>query len=177
MNKVSFAADGQTATFEGGARTLDVSDALAKAGKRTTHGVCECTSLLGPGLGGGHGLLQGYYGLIIDQFVELRMVLANGTVVTLNEDSPLWWAVKGAGHNFGIVTSATLKVYDTPEDGLWSYKSFTFTHDKVEAVFTALNNDLIQDGAQSPEVVHWGIASNIPAIDPDHVSIRNACKI
>jgi FAD/FMN-containing dehydrogenase len=57
-------------------------------------------------LGGGHGLLQGHYDLLADNLISARMVLANGTAVTVSSESnpDLFWAIRGAGHNFGIVT-------------------------------------------------------------------------
>ena len=105
-------------------------------------GICECTGFLGPALGGGHGILQGKYGIVSDQFVSMRMVTADGAIREVSSSGPnsdLWWAMQGAGHNFGIVTSITLKVYDVPDGGLWSYESYVFSHDKVEAVFETIN--------------------------------------
>ncbi|KAL9639613.1 MAG: hypothetical protein Q9204_001023 [Flavoplaca sp. TL-2023a] len=76
-------------------------------------GGCKCVSLLGPALGGGHGLQQGQHGLAMDHFVNLNVVLANGTAVSVNASSypDLWWAMRGAGHNFGIVTSFDSKIW------------------------------------------------------------------
>ena len=53
------------------------------------------------------------YGLISDNFVSLNVILANGSAIMVNEmnNSDLWWAMRGAGHNFGIVTSFELNVY------------------------------------------------------------------
>jgi FAD/FMN-containing dehydrogenase len=63
-------------------------------------------------LGGGHGLLQGHYGLLSDNLISARMVLANGTAVTVSSESnpDLFWAIRGAGHNFGIVTEFEYKI-------------------------------------------------------------------
>ncbi|KAJ5175929.1 uncharacterized protein N7482_001806 [Penicillium canariense] len=190
LNVVSVADDGKTATFGGGIMSKQVIDALWEQGKQTgwdktcpygnnasanyilVTGGCECISLLGPGLGGGHGFLQGRYGLIADQFVSMNMVLANGSLITVDQDSDLWWAVKGAGHNFGIVTSVTSKIYDIPQDGLWSYVNLFFTHEKVEVLYEAINEHFLKDGVEQPEdVVHFSSWFNNPDVDPNHAAI------
>lgn len=138
---------------------------------RTVVPVCECTSILGPGLGGGHGLLQGNYGLVSDQFLSMRIVLADGSIKTVSssENADLWWAVRGAGHNFGIVTSVVSKVYDAEPN--WAYKSYTFTHDKVEAVYSASNNLLERFSTKTAEVaVVFSLVARVPGVDPVHVS-------
>lgn len=63
--------------------------------------------MLSPILGGGHGWLQGRYGLASDNLVSANMVLADGTTTTVSSEnnSDLFWAARGAGHNIGIVTS------------------------------------------------------------------------
>ncbi|EST09419.1 Berberine/berberine-like protein [Kalmanozyma brasiliensis GHG001] len=71
---------------------------------------------------GGFGYLTRAYGLSLDNITEVEMVLADGTIVTLNEDSKkksqleqdLWWAVRGAAPCFGIVTRLTAKAYPVP---------------------------------------------------------------
>ncbi|GAD92299.1 FAD binding domain-containing protein [Paecilomyces variotii No. 5] len=168
LNSISIAKDGRTATFGGGVLSKQVTDALWEEGKQTVTGGCECTSLLGPALGGGHGFLQGHYGLIADQFVSLNMVLANGSLINVREDSDLWWAVKGAGHNFGIVTSVTSKIYDVSNGGLWSFQSFIFTHDKVESVYEAINQHLVE---QPADLINYSVFLNEPSIDADNAII------
>lgn len=134
-------------------------------------GACECTSLLGPGLGGGHGFLQGHYGLASDQFISMNIVLADGTQQTIDQQSDLWWAMQGAGHNFGIVTSVAIKVYDIVH-GDWSYASFTYQGDKVESVYEAINNYLLKNGTRPVDMMDYSIFMSIPAIDPANVSSR-----
>ncbi|KAJ5087692.1 hypothetical protein N7456_011308 [Penicillium angulare] len=145
LNSISIAEDGLTATIGGGALSKHITETLWAENKQTVTGVCECTSLIGPGLGGGHGALQAQYGLVADQFVSLDL---------------------GAGHNFGIVTSVTSKIYDVPNNGIWSYTNFIFTHDKVEALYETINEVFLPD--QPQDIISFSLFTNIPAIDPDN---------
>lgn len=88
-------------------------DELWEQGYVTTTGSCGCVGMLDPSLGGGHGRYQGLYGLISDNFVRLNVVLANGTAIAVSNSShaDLLWAMKGAGHNFGVVTSFEFNIY------------------------------------------------------------------
>ncbi|ESZ94483.1 hypothetical protein SBOR_5131 [Sclerotinia borealis F-4128] len=71
---------------------------LTNLGKRTVTGICECVGFSAPALGGGHGWLQGQYGLMADQVISARLLLSNGEVVTMSEKSnpDLFWAIMGA---------------------------------------------------------------------------------
>ncbi|KAJ2903494.1 FAD-dependent oxygenase [Zalerion maritima] len=167
LSGVEIAADGQTATIGGGTLSKVVTDALWDAGKQTVTGTCECVSALGPALGGGHGWLQGRHGLVADQFVSMDIVLANGTLTTIDESSDLWWAVKGAGHNFGIVTSVTSTIYDI-EHSDWAIETLIFTGDKVEEVYQAANDHLLQNGTQPVDIINWSYWLNNPDADPEN---------
>ncbi|KAK7961974.1 FAD-linked oxidoreductase chyH [Apiospora aurea] len=112
LNTVEILQDGLTAKIGGGIRAKNLIDALWDAGKQTVTGACECVGYLGPGLGGGHGWLQGHHGIISDQYLSSHVVLANGSLVNIDETSDLFWGMKGAGHNFDIVTSVTSNIYD-----------------------------------------------------------------
>lgn len=166
---VKIAEDGKTATIGGGTNSKVVTDALWDAGKQTVTGTCECVSYMGPALGGGHGWLQGHHGLLADQWVSMNVVLADGSIETLDAESELMWAMKGAGHNFGIVTSVTTKIYDI-EHSDWAIETFIFDGEKVAEVYTAANKYLTQDGNQPVDVHHWSYWLNIPTADPKKVS-------
>ncbi len=167
LTGVTIAANGQTATIAGGTNSRVVIDALWAAGKQTVTGTCECVSYMGPALGGGHGWLQGHYGLIADQFVSLNVVLADGSLKTVSatSNSDLWWAMKGAGHNFGIVTSATVKIYPKIHT-TWAIETLMFTGDKVQAVYQAINDNLLQGGNQAVNIINWSYWFNLPPVDP-----------
>ncbi|KAI1355390.1 hypothetical protein F5Y01DRAFT_327100 [Xylaria sp. FL0043] len=166
LNSVEINHDGSTVTIGGGTLSKSVTDTLWAAGKQTVTGICECTSILGPGLGGGHGALQGRYGLISDQFVSMNVVLADGTLVTVNdtEHSDLWWAMRGAGHNFGIVTSLKSRIYDIQHQD-WAYQSFIYTGEKTAGLFETINKNFPR-GNQDVEVLHLVIFINNYDVDP-----------
>ncbi|OOF93992.1 hypothetical protein ASPCADRAFT_209242 [Aspergillus carbonarius ITEM 5010] len=165
LSSVEVAEDGKTATIGGGTMSKVVTDELWAAGKQTVTGTCECVSLVGPALGGGHGWLQGHHGLVLDQFVSMNIVLANGTLSTIDATSDLWWAVKGAGHNFGIVTSLTMKVYEIQHRD-WAIETLTFSGDKVQHVYQAANDYLVKNGTQPTGVINWSYWLNIADVDP-----------
>lgn len=141
LNRFWINPDNQTALFQGGVYSYEVIHSLWDQGFVTGTGGCECVSVLGPALGGGHGLQQGKYGLTMDHWVNLNVVLANGTTVQVNEthNSDLWWAMRGAGHNFGIVTSFEAKI--RPEDKTKTYyvKTYQFRGDVLEPLIDEMN--------------------------------------
>ncbi|RSL54832.1 hypothetical protein CEP54_009713 [Fusarium duplospermum] len=165
LNGVAVAKDGKTVKIGGGAPSKKVTDTLWAAGKQTVTGTCECVSYMGPALGGGHGWLQGHHGIIADQWVSLRVVLADGSIKTINQNSDLWWAMKGAGHNFAIVTSATVKVYDIEHED-WAIETLVYSGDQVAEVYQAANDHLLR---KQPEgVINWSYWLNNPAADPNN---------
>jgi hypothetical protein len=130
-------------------------------------GTCECVGFMGPVLGGGHGFLQGYYGMAADNLLEARVVLANGTVViaSRNQNPDLFWALRGAGHNFGIVTEVTTKIYDVPKDDIWYYETFVYSGSSIEKVFSELNK--LKKAPVAFE--HYAVYLRLPDVDPVNV--------
>jgi len=71
-------------------------------------------------LGGGFSRLQANFSMSMDNMKSLRMVTAKGDWITVSStgNSELLWAMKGAGHNFGIVTSAVVNAFPQINDGM-----------------------------------------------------------
>jgi len=97
----------QTVHVEGGCVWGDVDHAGHAFGLTVPAGFISSTGVGGLTLGGGLGYLTRKYGLTIDNLLSVDMVLANGQFVTAsaNENSDLFWAVRGGGGNFGVATS------------------------------------------------------------------------
>ncbi|KAI1261852.1 hypothetical protein F5Y18DRAFT_440019 [Xylariaceae sp. FL1019] len=152
LRGVQVSADRTYATIQGGAYGQELIDELYAQKLTATTGSCSCVGLLGAGLGGGWGKWQGFHGLISDNFISLNVVLANGTAITVSNDShpDLFWALQGAGHNFGVVTSFVMKVHPLMFD-TWFQKNYVFTEDKLEAVFEQLNT-LNANGSQPQQM-------------------------
>ncbi len=97
----------RTVQVEGGAVWGDVDHATNVFGLATPSGFISTTGVGGLTLGGGIGNLTRGYGLSIDNLLAVDMVLADGSFVSASSDQhpDLFWAVRGGGGNFGIVTS------------------------------------------------------------------------
>lgn len=155
------------AVILGGTLSGEVTSGLGGLGKQTVTGGCDCTGFTSPMLGGGHGWLQGRYGLMTDNLVSARLVLANGTAISVDETqhSDLYWGLRGAGHNFGVVTSVNYQIYDsTPGIDGFATATFTFTQDKLEAVF-AIANQWLSAKNRPVELTHYAIFAFNPAVD------------
>lgn len=100
------------------------------------------TGVGGLTLGGGYGVLSGKHGLTIDNWAGATIVLATGEIVKTgihDEDPDLFWALRGAGQNFGVITEFTLKLH--PQSDLYmGTMIYPAIPEVIDRVVTATNN-------------------------------------
>lgn len=96
--------------------------------------------MVGATIGAGVGPNQGQYGLIIDALVSVRLVTADGQLIEVSKYShpDLFWAIRGAGSNFGIITYATYRVHDALNDGQVVNADFTFRGSANESLWNLI---------------------------------------
>jgi FAD/FMN-containing dehydrogenase len=103
----------KTVRVQSGCTSGDVDHATHAFGLAMVSGIVSTTGVAGLALGGGTGNLTRSYGLAIDSLLEVDVVLADGRSVTANknENTDLFWAVRGGGGNFGVVTSFLFQLH------------------------------------------------------------------
>ncbi|MFF5176284.1 FAD-binding oxidoreductase [Micromonospora sp. NPDC000089] len=116
MRRVSVDPATAVATVAGGATSADVAAAAQRAGLVAVTGTAGAVGMAGLTLGGGYGPLSGRFGLAADNLLSADLVLADGTLVTADEehDPDLLWALRGGGGNFGVVTSMRIRLHAVP---------------------------------------------------------------
>jgi FAD/FMN-containing dehydrogenase len=114
MNKVDVDPDEKLVRAEGGALWRDVDRATQVFGLAAPGGIVSDTGIAGLTLGGGEGWMRRKYGLSCDSLVSAEVVDARGQVWTASNEAnaDLFWAIRGGGGNFGVVTSFTFRLYE-----------------------------------------------------------------
>lgn len=129
MNDVSVDTKNRRATVEPGATLADFDQATQEYGLATPTGINSTTGISGLTLGGGFGWLTRKYGLTIDNLLSANMVTAEGKKLRVSESNneDLFWAIRGGGGNFGVVTKYDFKLHPVGPEVLAGLLVFPFT--------------------------------------------------
>lgn len=107
---------------------------------KTESGSGSCPGYVGLTIGGGVGRYTGLFGMVLDALVSARLVTADGRIleVSKTENSDLFWGLRGAGFNFGIVTSATYQAHKLVAGGQVMNADFIFPANMSKQYFDVL---------------------------------------
>ncbi|TVY40550.1 FAD-linked oxidoreductase [Lachnellula occidentalis] len=142
-----------TVKIGGSVRAARLIAALQDAGKEMPVGQCTCIGMTGFSLGGGIGPYSGLYGTASDSVAEIEMVTGAGEILTVSQSQhpDLFWGMKGAGFNYGVVTAITYNIYNATNGG------------------QALNADMTFPGSQNGSV--WELARSFVGNHPKELAI------
>lgn len=165
----------RTVRVEPGCTQGEVDRATHAFSLAVPSGTVACTGIAGLTLGGGHGYLVRKYGLSLDNLLEVDIVLADGRLVTANAENyaDLFWAIRGGGGNFGVVTSFLFQTHpvSTVVGGpmLWNLE-------RAAEVMRWYREFIVN----APEDIYGFFAfMNVPpgAPFPEHLHTKNMCGI
>ncbi|KAL5042448.1 hypothetical protein BDW71DRAFT_211204 [Aspergillus fruticulosus] len=154
MKGVSIHPETNIVSVQGGALWADVHEATSKSDLVVLTSTVGTTGVGGVTLQGGYGHLIGVHGLIIDNLRSARVVVADGQVLTVSdtENADLFWAIRGAGQNFGVVVEFTFQAYKRPNSVFAGI--LVFTLDKTLTVLKSLNATLdYKDGKAAAQCI------------------------
>jgi FAD/FMN-containing dehydrogenase len=178
MRSTTIDPTNRTVRVDGGCTWADVDHATVGFGMATPSGFLSSTGVGGLTLGGGIGYLSRQFGLTVDNLLAADVALADGSFVTASEDShsDLFWALRGGGGNFGVVTSFVFRCHTIGENGV------------------IIGGPVLYDFEDTPEVMRWyrellpslpeelsgwiGLITIPPAPPfPEHLWGRKSCAI
>ena len=153
---------------QGGCTWGDFDHAAHSFGLATTGGIISTTGVAGLTLGGGIGYLARAHGLSIDNLRSADVVLADGSFVTANEtENPdLFWALRGGGGNFGVVTELEFDLH--PVDTIYGGPMF-FELDVAEDLFQTYRGWIAEAPRAMSAFPAFQIAPPLPFIPEDRV--------
>lgn len=166
MRSVTVDPDAKTARAQGGATWGDFNAATHAHGLATTGGIISTTGIGGLTLGGGIGYLARRFGLSCDNLVSAEVVTADGRTVTASEEenADLFWALRGGGGNFGVVTTFEYRLHSL--DTVYGGPMF-FEVDDARTVLRFFREFIADAPEEFGGFPAWQIAPPLPFIPED----------
>jgi FAD/FMN-containing dehydrogenase len=178
MRSTTVDPDHHLVRVDGGCTWADVDHATVPFGMATPSGFLSSTGVGGLTLGGGIGYLSRRFGLTIDNLLSADIVLADGSLVTASDSShpDLFWALRGGGGNFGVVTSFVFRTHDIGDHGVVVGGPVLYDFEDVESVMRWYRELL---PSLPEELSGWlGLITIPPAPPfPEQLWGRKACAI
>ena len=168
LDTVTVDAANRTARAGGGVTWGAFNEATGAHGLATTGGIISTTGVGGLTLGGGIGYLTRGYGLSCDNLISAQVVTADGQIVTAseNEHADLFWALRGGGGNFGVVTEFTFRLH--PVSDIYGGPMF-FELSDGPALFAYFNEFIKTAPREFGGFPAFQIAPPLPFIPEDRV--------
>lgn len=165
----------KTVLVETGCTLADIDHATQPFALAVPSGIFGSTGVGGITLGGGHGYLTRKYGLSIDNLLGASMVLADGSYVNVNKNKypDLFWAIRGGGGNFGVVTSFLFQLQPAGME----YAGLTlWPLEMAKEVFRFYDHQLKKSG---DDLYGFFMFIKIPPVPvfPESLHLRNFCGV
>ena len=173
LNDVAVDPSRQTARAGGGCTWAVFNDATNAHGLATTGGIIGSTGIAGLTLGGGIGYLARKYGLSCDNLVSAEVVTADGQVVTAdeNEHADLFWALRGGGGNFGVVTTFEYRLH--PVADIYG-GPIAYPVDRADEVLRFYREYIAEAPEELGGFVGFHVAPPLPFL-PEEWHFKNIC--
>lgn len=168
MKNVRVDAEKRRAYVEPGATLADFDEAVQAQGLATPVGINSTTGISGLTLGGGFGWLTRKYGMTIDNLVSADVITADGKKMRAseNENADMFWAIRGGGGNFGVVTQYEFKLHPVGPDILAGL--LVFPYEQAKQVLTRYR-EFVESAPEELSV--WVVLRQAPPLPflPDDV--------
>ena len=162
MDDIEVDAGTSTARIGPGVTCADLDAATQSEGLAVPLPTVSSVGVIGAALGGGSGYLARRFGLTLDNVVAAEVVTASGEVIEVSEDAhpDLFWAIRGGGGNFGVVTSMTLRLHEVGPEVLGGQVIYSF--DDADRLLRAYR-DFMQDAPRDLQC--YAFCFRAPPID------------
>jgi FAD/FMN-containing dehydrogenase len=155
MRKIAVDPVNKAVTIQGGVLSGDINLAVGKHDLGVVGGICNGVGVRGLTLAGGYGYLTGKHGLALNNLLAAEIVLADcsAAIASEEENTELFWAIRGAGAAFGVVTSLKLRAY-SQKNQVW-HGAMNFSAAELPAIVEVINNVLTKSDGDSTLEMRW----------------------